>query len=139
MIKPRARVNGIALDPETRCAHYRTQLDVIAIKMKCCGEYYACKECHDAMADHAIEVWPRSAGDSQAVLCGVCGIEMSIRQYMDCENECPGCKTQFNPGCRNHHRFYFEMPEPVVGASATEEHPSACGPESAMALNNKYL
>jgi uncharacterized CHY-type Zn-finger protein len=119
MIKPRARVNGIALDLETRCAHYRTQLDVIAIKMKCCGEYYACKECHDAMVDHAIEMWPRSAWDLQAVLCGVCRVEMSIRQYLDCENECPGCQAQFNPGCRNHYHFYFEMPEPVVSTQCS--------------------
>ncbi|WP_263358335.1 CHY zinc finger protein [Acidicapsa ligni] len=104
----KSTVHGVSLDSQTRCAHYSTLRDVIAIQMKCCGIYYACKECHDAMADHAIEVWPRSEWDSQAVLCGICGTEMSIRQYLDCENECPACCAPFNPGCRNHYHYYFE-------------------------------
>jgi uncharacterized CHY-type Zn-finger protein len=104
----RPAVHGVGLDPQTRCVHYNTALDVVAIRMKCCGQYYACKDCHDALADHAIEVWPRGEWDGQAVLCGVCGTEMSIRQYLDCENACPACGAPFNPGCRGHYHFYFE-------------------------------
>jgi uncharacterized CHY-type Zn-finger protein len=88
------------------------ELDIIAIKMKCCRLYYACKDCHDALAEHAIEVWPRSEWDQPAVLCGSCGNEMSIHAYLNCSNECPGCEARFNPGCRNHYHFYFEMLEP---------------------------
>jgi hypothetical protein len=34
-----------------------------------CGIYYACKNCHDALANHTIEVWPRSQWEQPAVLC----------------------------------------------------------------------
>lgn len=108
-------VRGIDVDAKTRCAHYRTPLDIVAIKMKCCGIYYACKDCHDALAGHAIEVWPRREWDRPAVLCGACGTEMSIRQYLDCRNECPACKARFNPGCRRHYHFYFETASGLAG------------------------
>jgi len=102
------QVHGIDVDAETRCAHYNKPVDVIAIKMRCCGEYYACKDCHEALAGHAIEVWPRSEWDAKAVLCGLCGVELSVREYLACANVCPGCGAGFNPGCRNHYSFYFE-------------------------------
>jgi uncharacterized CHY-type Zn-finger protein len=38
-------VHGIELDAQTRGAHWRSPLDIVAIKMKCCGVYYACKNC----------------------------------------------------------------------------------------------
>jgi uncharacterized CHY-type Zn-finger protein len=44
MSMPRPEVHGIDLDAQTRCIHYRKQSDIIAIKMKCCGVYYACKD-----------------------------------------------------------------------------------------------
>jgi uncharacterized CHY-type Zn-finger protein len=109
MPEHRPCVSGIDLDLQTRCAHYNSRLDIIAIKMKCCGIYYACKDCHDALADHAIEVWPRSEWDQPAVLCGACGTILSIRQYLECSSQCPTCEALFNPGCRNHYPFYFEM------------------------------
>jgi uncharacterized CHY-type Zn-finger protein len=101
-------VRGVDLDGETRCAHWRSATDVIAIKMKCCGVYYACKDCHDALADHAAAVWPRAEWGEHAVLCGVCGCELSVRQYFDCGNVCPSCGAGFIPACRNHYHFYFE-------------------------------
>jgi uncharacterized CHY-type Zn-finger protein len=101
-------VHGLHLKSETRCAHWRSKLDIVAIKLKCCRLYYACKDCHDALADHAIETWPESEWDEKAVLCGACATEMSIRAYLDCANTCPSCGASFNPGCRHHHRFYFE-------------------------------
>jgi uncharacterized CHY-type Zn-finger protein len=76
--------------------------------MKCCGIYYACRNCHDELAIHSSEVWGRSDWDQYAVLCGVCATELSIRQYLECSNECPACAALFNSGCRNHHHFYFE-------------------------------
>ncbi|HEX3810131.1 MAG TPA: CHY zinc finger protein [Rhizomicrobium sp.] len=108
---PRPRVHGLELDRQTRCAHWRSALDIIAIKMKCCGEYYACKDCHDALADHDAVVWPREEFDTKAVLCGDCGSELSVREYLDCANVCPSCGANFNPGCRHHYHYYFEIME----------------------------
>jgi uncharacterized CHY-type Zn-finger protein len=103
----RPEVRGVDLDAQTRCAHYRTARDVIAIKMKCCGLYYACKECHEALADHRIEVWPQGEWSRPAVLCGACGYEMTIAEYMISGDQCPLCCAPFNPGCRKHYGFYF--------------------------------
>ncbi|HZS56699.1 MAG TPA: CHY zinc finger protein [Bryobacteraceae bacterium] len=103
------RVHGIDLDAQTRCRHYRSPHDIIAIKMKCCGEYYACKDCHASLAAHQPEVWPRAQWDQLAVLCGSCGTELTIRQYLECSSTCPACKASFNPACRNHYHFYFEQ------------------------------
>ena len=102
------QVHGVALDPQTRCAHYNSLLDIIAIRMKCCGRYYACKDCHDALESHVIEAWPAAEWDQPAVLCGACRTELSIRQYLECSNTCPVCKAQFNPRCRFHYHFYFQ-------------------------------
>ena len=99
------------MDGQTRCVHYHSALDVIAIKMKCCGEFYACKDCHEALAGHAIAVWPRDEWEEPAVLCGACGREMTIRAYMDCGYGCPACGARFNPGCGRHAHFYFAMPD----------------------------
>lgn len=101
-------VKGIDVDDQTRCAHYHSSRDIIAIKMKCCGTYYACKDCHAALADHPPRVWPREEWDRLAVLCGKCRNELSIEQYLACEGRCPVCHAEFNPGCRKHHHFYFE-------------------------------
>ena len=100
-------VRGVGLDAQTRCAHYHSPLDVIAIRMKCCDVFYACKDCHLALADHAIEVWPRDEWDQRAVLCGACGHELTIAEYMASGYECPACHAGFNPGCRKHYAFYF--------------------------------
>lgn len=104
----RPPVHGLNLDPQTRCAHWKSPLDVIAIRMKCCGAYYACRDCHDAVAGHAAEVWPKAEWDQRAILCGVCGGELSVRTYMACDNRCPACGAAFNPGCRLHYHLYFE-------------------------------
>jgi uncharacterized CHY-type Zn-finger protein len=49
----------------------------------------------------------KSEWNQKAILCGVCGTELSIDPYMNCEFLCPACRKRFNPGCRNHYRFYF--------------------------------
>ena len=60
-------MRGIDLDAQTRCAHDRSALDVVALRMRCCGNYYACRERHDALADHPAAVWPpaRSRGHAR--------------------------------------------------------------------------
>ncbi len=100
-------VYGLELDAQTRCAHYRSSLDILAIRMACCGQYYACKDCHEALAGHPLQVWPRSAWHTLAILCGACQTELSIAAYMESGYRCPHCAAAFNPGCRHHYGFYF--------------------------------
>ncbi len=107
---PRPEVLGLALDAATRCQHWHGPTDIIAIRMACCNKYYACYECHAALAGHAAQPWPASAFDTAAVLCGACGAELTIRGYLDCGNRCPGCAAEFNPRCALHHHLYFEVP-----------------------------
>ena len=112
MAKPdgqRVEVRGVDVDAKTRCIHYHSALDIIAIRMACCGVYYACKDCHELLAGHAIQVWPHSEWDVRAVLCGACGYELKISEYMDSGYSCPRCRADFNPGCRNHYHFYFAL------------------------------
>lgn len=106
-------VRGVGMDAMTRCVHYHSDLDIIAIKMACCGTYYACKDCHDQLAGHDIEVWARPQWDETAVLCGVCKRELTIKEYMESGNRCPRCEAGFNPGCRNHYPFYFAESDPA--------------------------
>jgi uncharacterized CHY-type Zn-finger protein len=103
------QVRGLDLDPQTRCAHYHGPTDIIAIKMKCCGIYYACKDCHAALADHPIRVWPKIEWDQKAILCGACGAELTIQEYVNSGSRCTGCREQFNPRCRDHYHFYFQI------------------------------
>jgi uncharacterized CHY-type Zn-finger protein len=35
-------VRGIEIDARTGCAHYRSELDIIAVKFNCCRMYYSC-------------------------------------------------------------------------------------------------
>lgn len=100
-------VFGLQLDPHTRCLHYHSALDIIAIKMRCCGLFYACKDCHDALAGHPLEAWPRSAWHEPAILCGACRATLPISDYLACNSRCPNCHAAFNPACRSHHQFYF--------------------------------
>ena len=39
-------LRGIEGDDETRCRHYRTERDVVAIALPCCETFYPCTECH---------------------------------------------------------------------------------------------
>jgi uncharacterized CHY-type Zn-finger protein len=98
---------GVDVDPETRCAHYHDGRDIIAIKFKCCGEWYCCHQCHAELAGHEAEVWPSEEFDIAAILCGACGHELTIRKYLTCESVCPRCGRQFNPDCAKHCHFYF--------------------------------
>ncbi len=102
-------VYGEPVDQQTRCVHWHSDLDIIAIKFKCCQKYFPCFSCHEEAAAHKPEVWPRSEFDSKAILCGGCGGELTIRQYMGCNNICPNCGSAFNPGCRKHYHLYFEQ------------------------------
>lgn len=104
-------VRGLVVDRQTRCVHYRTARDIVAIRFYCCGEYYPCHLCHDACADHPAQVWPAGRRDEQAVLCGACGAELTIASYLGAE-ECPVCQAAFNPRCALHADLYFAPETP---------------------------
>jgi uncharacterized CHY-type Zn-finger protein len=102
-------VRGVDVTDRNQCAHYRLERDIVAIRMKCCDTFYACIHCHEAMADHEAVIWGLAEREAQAILCGACHKTLSIAEYLGCGNACPKCRAAFNPGCTNHHHFYFEL------------------------------
>ncbi|MGI4736699.1 MAG: CHY zinc finger protein [Janthinobacterium lividum] len=101
--------HGIDVNERTQCAHYHSERDIIAIKHKCCGTFYACIQCHAELASHAPAVWGRAERHAAAILCGNCYSILRIEDYLACGNTCPTCQAAFNPGCANHYPLYFEM------------------------------
>ncbi|WP_263622142.1 CHY zinc finger protein [Halobacillus litoralis] len=101
-------VYGVDVDQESRCTHYHSQVDIVALKFRCCRKFYACYQCHQETTDHPPEKWPLDERDHHAILCGHCRKTMSIDEYMNV-NECPHCQHAFNAGCKNHYPLYFDM------------------------------
>ena len=101
-------VKGKLVDDKTRCEHYHSPLDIIAIKFRCCGDYYPCYQCHEETTDHQPAVWKKEEWNTTAILCGVCKKELTINDYFNSNNYCPNCKSAFNPGCSKHYHLYFE-------------------------------
>lgn len=103
-------VCGTKVDAQTRCAHYNSDVDIIAIKFKCCAKWFPCFECHAETTAHSPEVWAVGEFDTPAVLCGGCGHQLSVAEYLECDSICPKCRREFNPGCARHYNLYFESP-----------------------------
>lgn len=101
------KIFGTPIDDETRCIHYSTAADVVAIKFVCCERFYPCHLCHEQSADHEAQQWPVDRQHEQAILCGVCQQLVSIECYLGV-TECPHCSAPFNEGCRLHKHLYFE-------------------------------
>ncbi len=106
------RVYGAVVDAATRCIHFHSELDIVAIKFACCLRYYPCFQCHDETVQleatpHATRRWPEADWSSTAILCGACHHQTSIATYRQVER-CPHCAAEFNPGCRLHAHLYFE-------------------------------
>lgn len=98
-----------AIDEQGRCRHYQSERDIIAIKFKCCQQWYACIHCHEEAAGHAPEQWLKEEFTAEAVMCGSCKTPLSIDGYLASGNQCPSCGAAFNPQCVNHYHFYFEL------------------------------
>ncbi|PTH27325.1 CHY zinc finger protein [Staphylococcus auricularis] len=98
------------VDNKTRCTHYHTDVDIIAIKFKCCDKYYPCYQCHAEHESHPVQRWSQDEWDTKAILCGVCKHELTIREYMNTDH-CPQCGAQFNARCQLHYHHYFETDE----------------------------
>jgi uncharacterized CHY-type Zn-finger protein len=101
-------VKGINADSQTRCEHYKSEIDIIAIKFKCCGDWFPCFECHRETANHPPQVWSKNEFETKAILCGNCRHQLTINEYFACQSSCPNCSHRFNPKCSNHYHLYFE-------------------------------
>ncbi|MGC8667615.1 MAG: CHY zinc finger protein [Chthonomonadales bacterium] len=103
-------VYGVGVQCDTRCVHFHSPRDVVAVRFFCCNAFYACRLCHDALADHPIALWPRQTASTEPVLlCGVCGTMMSLDEYLSAPSRCPICAAAFNPGCLGHLHLYFQL------------------------------
>ncbi len=102
-------VKGKTIDSKTRCEHYYSEKDIIAIKFKCCDTYYPCFECHQEFTNHKSQVWKKNEFETLAILCGNCKQEISIQAYMQSNHQCPNCQASFNPNCSKHYHLYFEI------------------------------
>ncbi|MGT2846240.1 CHY zinc finger protein [Streptococcus massiliensis] len=100
------KVYGVNLDKETRCQHYHTDLDIVALKCFTCQKYYACYQCHDFLNEHSFTAYPKSLTSDKVVLCGVCQSELTLAQY-ESATHCPFCGRAFNPRCQLHKDIYF--------------------------------
>ncbi len=106
---------------ESRCTHWHSELDVLAIQAACCRKFYACAACHDACEDHSLRPWPSSTSVEQsALLCGVCRHSYSIQEYISGTEPpcCPACGASMNPGCKLHWCAFksFCLPSPLAAA-----------------------
>lgn len=108
----RPPVLGRPIDAETRCVHWSSPLDVVAIRFACCGDLYPCHACHEETAGHEAATWPVDARAERAVLCGACGHQLTIAEY-GVAAACPSCAAAFNPGCALHWHLYFDGPPPT--------------------------
>jgi len=54
------KILGKLYDNETRCFHYHSYKDIIAIKFKCCNIYYPCYLCHLETQTHKILKWNKN-------------------------------------------------------------------------------
>ncbi|QCR18889.1 CHY zinc finger protein [Agrococcus sp. SGAir0287] len=111
MQQSRPPVLGPVIDDETRCVHWSSPLDVVAIRFACCDAFYPCDACHAEAADHPATTWPADARAEVGAMCGVCGHLLTIDAY-GLADACPACAAPFNPGCALHWHRYFDGPPP---------------------------
>ena len=110
----KVEIKGKTVDNQTRCEHYHSELDIIAIKFICCDTYYPCFSCHSEATEHIAQTWNKAEWNTLAVFCGACQSEMTINQYLNCQSSCPFCQAAFNPKCSNHYHLYFEQTDYLV-------------------------
>lgn len=103
---------GKLVDNQSRCEHWKSPLDVISLKLKCCpGKYYACFDCHSELNDsnHTVVRYDiLMDSEVNVVICGVCNHEMTFGQYNNENLCCPNCSAKFNPLCKLHYNYYFD-------------------------------
>lgn len=98
------QVLGKIIDQQTRCIHYHSELDIVAIKFACCQQFYGCYFCHKETTNHQAKVWQ---ADELAILCGNCRQLIGISSYLK-NSFCGNCQAKFNPNCKYHYHLYFD-------------------------------
>lgn len=104
----------------TGCNHYKSSLDIVSIRFKCCNKYFACYSCHKEKADHPAQKWKFEEFHTKAILCGLCGFECSISEYLLGNFFCLSCKAPFNPNCKKHWNLYFSISDFLVNSPNKE-------------------
>ncbi|XBW36752.1 hypothetical protein QEN19_002329 [Hanseniaspora menglaensis] len=115
-------VCGFLIDQETRCKHWHSEKDIIALKFKCCPDkYYPCLSCHKEKNDAAhivLKYHLEKEKDEKLILCGKCKKELTFQEYQSKIGpntlKCPSCLSHFNPGCKLHYDMYFEGTEALI-------------------------
>lgn len=102
------QVYGKLVDDETRCIHYHSEKDIVALKCAKCLKFYPCYQCHNECEDHHFQAWEKTDFEYPAVLCGHCRKLLSIHQYLH-SADCPYCHHSFNPNCAKHYDLYFKI------------------------------
>lgn len=104
----RVGVYGRVVDTESRCVHWHSRRDVLALKFRCCDRYWACVTCHEQCAGHAVRRYHVELDSGlKVVVCGVCRCEMTFAEYTG-GLRCVQCHVEFNPGCKMHYSMYFD-------------------------------
>lgn len=98
------KIYGIKIDQQSRCIHYHTKNDIVALMCRQCQKFYACYKCHDELNNHTFR--PVYANQVHNILCGNCRSLLKYNQYK--LNYCPYCQHSFNPKCIIHHSIYFK-------------------------------
>ena len=100
------QAQGLLVDDESRCVHYHSEKDIVALQCYECKKYYACYQCHDTLESHVFSPYPLILKEARPILCGSCKTLLSYEEYTE-KGTCPFCNAQFNPACQKHHSIYF--------------------------------
>ncbi|GMM35233.1 Hot13 protein [Saccharomycopsis crataegensis] len=101
-------VCGLLVDRQTRCVHYHSPLDIVALKFKCCKTFYPCHQCHPL--SHMVRRYNNKDLEHETVvLCGQCHRGLKFNEYANGEYRCKYCDCDFNPKCEGHHKLYFDL------------------------------
>ncbi|TWT11350.1 hypothetical protein FRX54_03460 [Streptococcus sp. sy004] len=99
-------IYGDVVDLETRCLHYHSARDIVALRCFSCRRYYPCYHCHDTYEQHTYQAYS-SQSEDEVVFCGACQIGMTALAYRQGKSVCPNCSAAFNPACKEHESIYF--------------------------------
>ena len=101
------QAQGLLVDDESRCVHYHSDKDIVALQCYECQKYYACYQCHNELESHTFSPYPLNLKQDRPILCGSCKKTLTYEKYRE-KGSCPYCAALFNPACQSHHSMYFK-------------------------------